>query len=518
MAWMMPAKAELLNYPLDTIDGKVYYRYTVERSVGLYRISVNFGVTQEDILKANPHLQHQGLRFEEVILIPVGDEVMRREGDEVMRKEDDEVMRKEGDEVMREEGDEVMRKEGDEVMREEGEEVMRKKKKRDTKERKRKRMVMFDDNTPVKRKSIEVPQEEKIVAVTDTIVVVDTVATVMQPIIDSTAIRLALLLPLHADAMKREKNMERFYDFYAGALIAIYEAQAAGQMLEVFTYDIGKTSNRTKEIVQQHPELHEMDAIIGPAYSQQVALVVDSLREDSIPIVIPFLSRVEAIANNLNLLKFNPSEQIEADTVARYLAAKGGEVNCVVVKAKEGEVVPSSIKALHEALQREGVPMSHVSLRALLIDSLNGEFKSDKENILIFNTERYANLQTVMPHLVKISERYRITLYSHYSWQEEEIALPQLYVSVFVQEPQVSERYQELYDTYFAHELSSVHPRYDLLGYDLTSQLLHMLRAEGDAEGKSSEGVWEGAQSRIQYRQTTPEGGYENYIIHIIHQ
>ena len=133
-------------------------------------------------------------------------------------------------------------------------------------------------------------------------------------------------------------------------------------------------------------------------------------------------------------------------------------------------------------------------------------------------TERYANLQTVMPHLVKISEQYRITLYSHYSWQEEEIALPQLYVSVFAQEPRVSERYQELYDTYFAHELSSVHPRYDLLGYDLTSQLLHMLRAEGDAEGKSSEGVWKGAQSRIQYRQTTPEGGYENHIIHIIHQ
>jgi hypothetical protein len=27
-------------------------------------------VTQEEILKANPHLQKQGLRFEEVILIP----------------------------------------------------------------------------------------------------------------------------------------------------------------------------------------------------------------------------------------------------------------------------------------------------------------------------------------------------------------------------------------------------------------------------------------------------------------
>ena len=37
----------ILPYPLDTVDGQVYYRYTVERSIGLYRISKNFGVSQE---------------------------------------------------------------------------------------------------------------------------------------------------------------------------------------------------------------------------------------------------------------------------------------------------------------------------------------------------------------------------------------------------------------------------------------------------------------------------------------
>ena len=66
----MQAENPLLPYPTDTIDGRIYYRYTVERSIGLYRISVNFGVSQEEILKTNPHLQHQGLRFGEEILIP----------------------------------------------------------------------------------------------------------------------------------------------------------------------------------------------------------------------------------------------------------------------------------------------------------------------------------------------------------------------------------------------------------------------------------------------------------------
>ena len=59
-----------VDYPLDTINGKIYYRYTVERGIGLYRISKNFGVSQEDILKANPDIQTNGLRFDEVIWIP----------------------------------------------------------------------------------------------------------------------------------------------------------------------------------------------------------------------------------------------------------------------------------------------------------------------------------------------------------------------------------------------------------------------------------------------------------------
>ncbi len=509
IAWATPARGQQLDYPLDTINGQIYYRYTVERSIGLYRISLNFGVTQEDILKANPHLQHQGLRFEEVILIPAKNISLAISTTDVPTTD-----------APTTDAPKASAKSSEQ-----------------TRDKKRGRMVFFDDDKriekklatkkPINRKATEqkvVEQatfdkkphsSEPIVPDTidiDTVVFVDSLHTEALPKIDSTATQLAFLLPLHADAIKREKNMERFYDFYAGALIAIYEAQAKGQMLKVFTYDIGKTANRTKEILQQHPEIRQMDAVIGPAYSQQVAMVMDSLCKDSVRMLIPFLSRVEGIATHPNVFKFNPSEQIEADTIARYLAQKGGSVNCVLVESKEGEVIPSGIKALHAALQREQVPTTTISLRALLTDSVGGEFRSDVENIVIFNTERYANLQTVMPHLLKLCGNYRITLYSHYSWQSENIILPQLYVSVFAQEPYIPETYQTLFDRYFAHELSSTHPRYDLLGYDLTSHLLHTLHHQTGNE------VWEGTQTNIHYQQTAPEGGFENHIIHIIHQ
>ena len=379
-----------------------------------------------------------------------------------------------------------------------------------TKPHRRNRLVLFDNDLRAKE------------LLTDS-ATLDTVAAVQADSVhmaDSTAIRVAFLLPLHADAVKRDKHMDRFYDFYAGALIAIYEKQQSGQAMEIFTYDIGKTALRTSEVLQQHPEIREAHAVVGPAYAQQVEVVLDSLHEDSVWVMIPFLSRVKNIESHPFVLKFNPSEQIEADTLARYLAQRADSVNCVLVEAKAGEVIPSGIKALHQALKEHQVPTSSVSLKAILTDSIEGAFLPEKENIVVFNTERYANLQTVMPHLLKACGNYRITLFSHYSWQSEKIILPQLYTSVFTPQPTVSEEYEWLFEQYFDHELSSYQPRYDLLGYDLTNQLLDMLILQKSSQDNTVmlQDVWTGTQANIHYQPTAPKGGYENHIVHIIHQ
>ena len=379
-----------------------------------------------------------------------------------------------------------------------------------TKPHRRNRLVLFDNDLRAKE------------LLTDS-ATLDTVAAVQADSVhmaDSTAIRVAFLLPLHADAVKRDKHMDRFYDFYAGALIAIYEKQQSGQAMEIFTYDIGKTALRTSEVLQQHPEIREAHAVVGPAYAQQVEVVLDSLQEDSVWVMIPFLSRVKNIESHPFVLKFNPSEQIEADTLARYLAQRADSVNCVLVEAKAGEVIPSGIKALHQALKEHQVPTSSVSLKAILTDSIEGAFLPEKENIVVFNTERYANLQTVMPHLLKTCGNYRITLFSHYSWQSEKIILPQLYTSVFTPQPAVSEEYEWLFEQYFDHELSSYQPRYDLLGYDLTNQLLDMLILQKSSQDNTVmlQDVWTGTQANIHYQPTAPKGGYENHIVHIIHQ
>ena len=56
---------------LITENGKVFKLYKVEKSEGLYRISVNNNVTQEEIIAANPEIQQSGLVEGMTIKIPI---------------------------------------------------------------------------------------------------------------------------------------------------------------------------------------------------------------------------------------------------------------------------------------------------------------------------------------------------------------------------------------------------------------------------------------------------------------
>ena len=337
---------------------------------------------------------------------------------------------------------------------------------------------------------------------------------------DSTAIRLAVMLPFHTHAVKREKDMERFYDFYAGVLIAVNEVQASGQPIEVYTYDVGKTAHKVSEALGQ-PQMQRLDAIIGPVYNAQVAAAAEFAQRDSTLLLVPFISDVEGIEHNPYLLQFNPSEQTEADTLARYLAQRGDSVNCVLIEVKEGESVPAGVVALHKALAEYHVPTTTTSIRAILQDSLDGVLRPGVENIFVFNTERYGNLQALLPHLSVAAQAYPVTLLSRYSWQRQNIPFPQIYTTVFALQPNVPEYYEDTFRQYFDHVLASEHPRFDLLGYDLTRHLLHIvqaLRAEvaPDMPQIITEDMFYGAQSDIRYRRAGEQGGYENYDIRII--
>jgi hypothetical protein len=181
-----------------------------------------------------------------------------------------------------------------------------------------------------------------------------------------------------------------------------------------------------------------------------------------------------------------------------------------------------SVRDLRNALRFYRVPSDTTTIRAILNDSLATVLSPTAENILVFNTERYSNLHVLMPHLVPLTEKYRLTLLSHYAWQKEKVALPQLYPTTFIQETAVQDSaYLETYRRYFAHLPQTKNPRYDLLGYDLTRYMLLVLpqlkeNAEADRIGEILALPYLGLQSDLRFERVNATGGYRNRALQIL--
>jgi len=333
-------------------------------------------------------------------------------------------------------------------------------------------------------------------------------------------IRIGLLLPLQVENSKRDKNMDRFADFYTGALLAVYEMQSTGERIEVYTYDVGKTTKRLEQVLADSV-LAEMDMVIGPAYPAQVRVMSDWSLMHGVLTLLPFSSEVSGIAYNPYLMQFNPSIEVEAAVLAKRLSNQEQKVRCIFVDAEES-AIPESVKTLQMSFMEEGLEYSYTTVKQIMHDSLWVVLDDSLDNVLLMNTERYGNLRTILPQLSRAAQGRQLTLISRYSWQDEPIILPQIYCTVFKEDEHIDEEaYDALYNRFVEQAHTISHPCYDLLGYDLmhyalqTVKVLHTSEEEWGKEAIVCR-MYHGLQSDIQFERIDNMGGYRNMNLHIV--
>lgn len=450
-----------LDYSTDTIEGIVLYRYPVEKSIGLYRVSVNFSVPQPTIIEWNPFLKERGLQFGDTLYIPTGRPIVAENTTPIVRPTDSTSL------------------ETPTAPEEKDKEIANKRKNRLQKEKEELAIIVEPTTEP---DSIAEPA--------------DTTAT----------LRMALLLPLQAESGQRNETMDRFVDFYEGCLIALKDRQDSAQKVELFVYDTQKDTTEIVRLMQN--ELTTMNAIIGPAYPQQVALIDTFAKNRQIPTMIPFTNEVDSLESNPYLYLFNTTTQMDMDTLLSYLERRGELTNSVLVEAKE-EDIHKDILYLRNQIKARALPYTETTLHEILADSVFMNLMPEVENIVIFNSTKFTNVQILLPHLINGKADCRISLFSQFGWQKERIVMPQVYTTIFATDsvPALAQ-YETTYSTYFGHQHASLLPRYDLLGYDVTRQFLDALMGKQPTPG---------LQSDICFTQVG-EGGFVNTHIKLMHK
>ena len=224
------AKAqELLNYPLDTINGEEVYRYQVERSIGLYRVGVNFNVSQADIVRLNPQLRERGLHYGETIYLPTGRPVVYTVP------------------------------------------------------------APMPEPAPEPKDTALVIAADSIVSDT---VVADTLATDSLVPDLRKVVEMAILLPFESHKGKRSVNAERMMEFYQGALLAIHDLQNDSTLYRLRVYDSERSERRVSALCDS-TELDSVQGILGLVYPIQIERMASWCTAHQVPLLLPFSDDLE---------------------------------------------------------------------------------------------------------------------------------------------------------------------------------------------------------------------------------
>ena len=568
--------AQPLPYPTDTIKGKIFYRYPVQKGEGLYRISKNFSVSQEDIVKYNPELQNSGLKLGQTILIPA---VLPVDSSQYVVHELQPKETLYG--ISRLYGVKIaqiqeLNPETSKTMRIGERLLIPKTDKAETAAQQitsptqadqsatSQQNTLKDTSASVKDAKTDIENTAVYVAAPDSAAQQQVLQHIKQLVEESFAakdstkkdsltlehnltlpadtlsadsllalsdsvyadtielpapLNIAVFLPLMTNAPKRDASVERFMEFYEGLLLAVNRQQAEEQHFLIRTYDTDKTESRILSILADSA-LQDVDLIIGPAYPAQVSLVSEFSKQYNIPMIVPFTSRITDIYSNPWLLQFNPTEQIEAQSVATRLKQYEDDIRCIAFNDDNLPLSDKS-KALREEIRQQDISLNTAPVNLLLTDSASYLFDSDRLNVVLLQSDKYSVVQNAISHLERLQGRYRICLVSEYAWQKEKIALKQIYTDLFDEGKLLSGEnlyYKMTRKIYFPEAPKNDSPRYDLLGYDLMTWAANMLAQTPESlpEKIAATGEYVGLQSALRFEKVSEEGGWMNYGIKVI--
>ncbi len=364
-----------------TINGKQYYQYTVQKSEGFFAVSNKFGVTQDEIIAANPSAK-EGLRVGQELFIPIkaaptneeyilhkveqGETVFSLSQRYKVSKEDIFALNPETREVLKigstikikanaaaenKQTASTTNNNGKQAEVTKSTQVTQQTKETQTyiEHRVRRRETLYSisqlydvtvdeilkanpsaNNGLTVRSTLRIPEKKKaeqVQTITEKAFEEKPTASVItEQVTDNnkqvkakkTHIKIAVLMPFELEATVRDAGMDRFIEFYQGVLIAADSLSNDELKIEIATYDIGKTQSQlTKTLAIA--SLKEVDIIFGPAYSSQIPALANFATLHKIKLVVPFSPTVPEIETNEYLYQvITPQSDLHATVATEF--------------------------------------------------------------------------------------------------------------------------------------------------------------------------------------------------------
>jgi len=227
---------------------------------------------------------------------------------------------------------------------------------------------------------------------------------------ENTVVKLVMLLPFRAieydtidakDIFKTKKLVNITTDIYLGASVAIDSLHSLGVDIELSIFDTGRKDTKLDSILAV-TDFDNIDAIIGPLYSEEVPKVANRTR---VPVVFPVYSKKQNRFSSSKIIKTSADRAIHQEALIDYVLTNYVNENILIIgdssatSIRNSDLIKSRLvqhDSINEALiiyPNEGYIKKHFVINAL---------KPDVGNWVILATDKRDISSDVINSLISL--------------------------------------------------------------------------------------------------------------------
>lgn len=336
-------------------------------------------------------------------------------------------------------------------------------------------------------------------------------------------VRVGILFPFLNGSSGVSKD--KLTEYYEGFLLAVKALKDKGLNAEIYTFDIGTEKNTKKlESLLGTNEMKNLHLIVGGVSKQQIDALTKFSKKTGIKYVVPF-----GASNEINitptLFQVTSSHTSLYPEVINAFKNEYKNYNIIFVSETGSNNDKSDFTdELKKDLSRSNIPFKTMSNSGSLVDDITNMLDASKKNILVPTSSSETTLRRI-GMAINSMEPDGITLFGYPEWQiytDHRSLLhkynSRIYTIFFVDDQQKEVRnFVEEYRYWYNKDLIVSFPKYGYLGYDMGLYFLTALNKNGSSFENSINNLKVPTlQSAIHFNQVNGKGGFVNNGIYFV--
>lgn len=507
---------EALKIPQKKDNGQPAY-HTIQAGETLYKLTVHYGVSAQDICRANPGLSAKNFRIGQVIAIPAKKVVKEEPKPETPPSvKPSEPLKPNCRDMHR-----VQRKETiysiSKLYGITEEELIAANPELRTKKLKKGKFICIPY---AKASSDNANASATSQAVSD----MELFRQNQKESKKYASIKAAVLLPFMTKENGNRDEQVRMVEYYEGFLMAVDSLKQQGVSVDIHTYDSGNTTATITQLINTKKELKDMDIIFGPLHTDQVKIMADFAKKNKIRLVVPFTSKSDEVFNNPYVFQINTPQSYLFSEVYEHYLRKFPNAHVVFLNADTGDKDKDDfIKGLKEELKNKQITFKELKGAEISPEGMKTAVDSLRENVLIPTSGKKIALIKILPQLIITAREhpnYNMRLFGYPEWQtytDDHLSYffeldTYFYTSFYTNNLfPAAIKFTSAYRKWYSKDMANTYPKYGMLGFDTAYFFLKGLARYGNhLEEEMNNMTLNPIQTGFKFERVNNWGGFIN--------